>query len=128
MNTEDRFWSNVDKTDDCWLWTGHLHSLGYARFWVDAQTRVYVHRYAYELLVGPIPKHLEIDHLCGIRHCVNPSHLEAVTHRENLRRSDSQVSTINARKTRCLRGHEFSHVDRRGWRVCDRCIAIRRAS
>lgn len=125
MTPEERFWERVDQTDDCWLWTGKRHSLGYARFWVNGQ-REFVHRYAYELLVGSIPDSLEIDHLCRVRHCVNPDHLEAVTHKENLRRAPNQVTTVNARKERCIRGHEFSGRDKRGWRVCNKCIAIRR--
>lgn len=114
------FWSKVEKTDSCWLWTGSLHSLGYARAWVDG-TRVYAHRYAYEETVGPIPDGLDLDHLCRVRHCVNPDHLEPVTRAENLRRSPSQVSAVNARKTHCPQGHEYSGRDKRGWRECRTC-------
>jgi hypothetical protein len=122
----DRFWSYVDKTGECWLWTGSLHNLGYPnRFLVDGE-RIYPHRYSYELVHGPIPDGLTIDHLCRVRHCVNPEHLEAVTHRENLRRSPVQVTTVNARKTRCIRGHRFSGRDKRGYRVCHTCIRLRR--
>jgi hypothetical protein len=126
MTTEERFWGKVDMTDGCWLWTGPLHSLGYARFRMDRETRVYAHRYAYELENGPIPDGLTIDHICRVRHCVNPDHLEAVTQRENLRRSPIQVSSVNSRKTHCLRGHPFSGRDNRGWRVCNTCVSLRR--
>jgi hypothetical protein len=120
MTPELRFWSKVDKTDSCWLWTGALHDLGYARFSVGG-LRVYVHRYSYELANGQIPEGLTIDHLCRVRHCVNPDHLEAVTHRENLRRSPIQPTTVNARKTRCPYGHLYSGRDKRGWRECRTC-------
>jgi hypothetical protein len=123
--TPERFWSHVDKTDSCWLWTGRLEKLGYARVRVDGE-QTYAHRYSYEVHHGPIPEGLTIDHLCRIRHCVNPDHLEAVTLVENLRRSPTQVTAVNARKRRCIRGHEFSGRDSRGWRICHQCVAIRR--
>lgn len=126
MTPEQRFWSKVDKAGECWLWTGSLHSLGYARLGVDGE-RVYVHRYSYELANGAIPDGLTIDHLCRVRHCVNPDHLEAVTLAENLRRSPTQPTSVNGRKRRCKRGHEFSGRDKRGFRVCNTCIALRRA-
>jgi hypothetical protein len=126
MTIEERLWSKVDKTGECWLWTGPLHPLGYARIQVDGE-RVYVHRYSYELAKGPIPYGLTIDHLCRVRHCVKPNHLEAVTLAENLRRSPTQVTTVNARKDRCIRGHKFSGRDKRGWRVCNQCIYLRRS-
>ena len=125
MTSEARFWSKVDKSGDCWLWTGRLEALGYARCRVDGE-RVYAHRYAYELEVGPIPDGMEIDHLCRVRHCVNPTHLEAVTHRENLRRSPIQVTSVNARKTHCPYGHPYSNRDSRGWRECGTCRSRRR--
>lgn len=125
MTPTERFWSRVDKTGECWLWTGPLHTLGYARFSVGGR-RVYVHRYSYELARGPIPDDREIDHLCRVRHCVKPDHLEVVTHRVNVMRSPEQVTSVNARKTHCLRGHRFSGRDKRGWRVCNQCIEIRR--
>lgn len=124
MTPEQRFWSKVDKTDSCWLWTGALHDLGYARFQSDGK-RVYAHRYSYELVNGSIPDGLTIDHLCRVRHCVNPDHLEAVTHRENLRRSAFQVTSINASKTHCPRGHRYSGRDKRGWRECRQCQKAR---
>lgn len=87
-----RFWRRVEKTETCWIWTGAPdNSLGYARFKVrDAKGErdaVMVHRWSYEEVNGPIPDGLEIDHLCRVRNCVRPSHLEAVTHTENMRRA-----------------------------------------
>lgn len=86
----ERFWSYVDRSkteDGCWLWNGHRESNGYGRFRHDGR-RSGAHRFAYEAEVGPIPDGLTIDHLCRVRHCVNPAHLEAVTSRENTRRRD----------------------------------------
>ena len=82
-----RFDAKVDRSDPagCWLWTGSLRA-GYGRFWVDG-TVVQAHRYAYERVVGPIPADRELDHLCRIRRCVNPDHLDVVTPSENVRRS-----------------------------------------
>lgn len=89
----ERFWPNVDKSGDCWLWTGCLKPNGYAHFYPGGGrhvAKVYVHRWAYEATRGPIPEGLEIDHLCHTRHCVKPSHLELVTRRENLDRRNAR--------------------------------------
>jgi hypothetical protein len=77
----------VDKTGDCWLWTGVLDRAGYARFRPDSGPgKIYAHRWAYEQEKGPIPEGLEVDHLCSVRNCVRIDHLEAVTKQENIRR------------------------------------------
>lgn len=82
---ETRFWANVDKDAGapCWLWTGSLNSDGYGRF-----NGKLAHRRTYLEVVGPIPDGLVLDHLCRVRNCVNPDHLEPVTQRENMRRGD----------------------------------------
>jgi hypothetical protein len=87
QDERERFWSRVDKTDGCWVWTGPLHRGGYAKFQARDGRKVFVHRFSYETLVGPIPEGLFIDHLCENRLCVKPDHLEPVTHRENNLRS-----------------------------------------
>lgn len=86
--TKMRFKSNVivDRKSGCWLWIGSRHPRGYGRFWARGRN-VYTHRYLYPLAKGPIPPGLELDHLCGNKHCCNPNHLEAVTHGENMRRA-----------------------------------------
>lgn len=70
---------------DCLRWTGLIRANGYGKISVQGRL-VYVHRLAYEVAKGPIPDGLEIDHLCRVRDCINPDHLEAVTHAENVRR------------------------------------------
>lgn len=71
---------------DCWEWTGALfQGTGYGQVWADGTTRL-AHRVVYELLVGPIPVGLDLDHLCRNRSCVNPAHLEPVTRRVNVQR------------------------------------------
>ena len=84
----ERFWEKVDKAgqDECWLWTANKTAPnGHGRF-LGPGGQVMAHRFAYELLVGPIPEGLVIDHLCRVRLCVNPAHLEPVTAEENIRR------------------------------------------
>lgn len=109
---EDRFFSKVEPTGFCWYWVG-AHCLGYGRFRAlnpatgQATHQVLAHRWSYEYLVGPIPEGLEIDHLCRNPLCVNPDHLEPVTRKENNLRSYN-VGGVNARKTHCPQGHEYT--------------------
>ncbi len=101
----ERFWSKVDKTTStCWLWTACISGGGYGVFKLDRKQ--YAHRLAYEWLVGPIPEGLQLDHLCRVRHCVNPEHLEPVTTQENIRRGLG--SSFNSLKTHCPRGHPYA--------------------
>lgn len=85
-----RFLSHVEKTDSCWLWGARInHKTGYGAFRAGhrGSRMLLAHRWSYEHFAGPIPEGLVVDHLCSVRHCVNPAHLEVVTQRENLRRS-----------------------------------------
>lgn len=121
---EQRFWARVEKRgpDECWLWTGAL-TRGYGSFGSGGRN-VRVHRFAYEAVVGPIPEGLTIDHLCRVRNCVNPAHLEAVTMRENNLRSNNPPA-LNARKTCCPKGHAYKTVKEgvtKGQRYCQECI------
>lgn len=109
----ERLWSRVDKGDGtgCWNFTGGKIGGGYGfiQHYTDEGTtyRSVAHRVAYELLVGPIPPGLQLDHLCRNRACVRPDHLEPVTCRENLLRGETSAAR-NAAKTRCQNGHEFT--------------------
>ncbi len=97
-------------------------SHGYATVYIGGgrgAKKPYVHRYVYELLVGPIPDGFDIDHLCRVRNCVNPEHLEAVTHRENMLRGDT-LAAANAAKTHCPKGHALDGRDTHG-RYCTTC-------
>ena len=111
----------------CWIWRWYVHSSGYGMVRVEGRAR-YAHRVVYEQLRGPVPDGLELDHLCRVRRCVNPEHLEPVTRSENLRRSPVTFAGRNARKTHCIRGHEFTPentlVTRNG-RNCIRCARLR---
>lgn len=102
----ERFWSRVvvDTRTDCWLWTGHRSRKGYGKI-TDGGTSVEVHRYLYRRLVSDEIDGLDIDHLCRVRHCVNPVHLEAVTHAENIRRGRSGAP--QRERTHCPRGHAY---------------------
>lgn len=122
----ERFYAKVVEQDrgyatPCWIWTGGTTDQGYGLFWLG--TSVLAHRFAYELIVGPIPDGLELDHLCRVTACVRPLHLDPVTPRENVHRSDSPMG-INARLERCRKGHEFTGAWR-GRRTCRTCATER---
>lgn len=116
--------------DGCWHWTGNRHpDCGYPRIWFARHDDRMAHRVGYEFAIGPIPDKLTLDHLCRVRHCVNPDHLEPVTRGENTLRGDSPWS-INKRKTHCINGHEFTPdntwTSKRGERHCRECTRIRK--
>lgn len=106
-------------SDQCWPWRGSKDRYG---FFCYQGKVVNAHRAAYTLLVGPIPPGLVVDHLCGNPLCVNPAHLEAVTQRENVRRSRNHVAEF-MRQTHCKRGHPFDQVNTYfyGGRNCHLC-------
>lgn len=95
-----RFWAKVHPQlhTGCWLWAGSTRS-GYAAYWDGARV-VRGHRYLYELLLGPVPEGLVLDHLCGVPSCVNPGHLEPVSQKTNLNRSEKyrQTRPVKARE------------------------------
>jgi hypothetical protein len=119
-----------DPHTGCWLWVGTVATNGYGVLSIhDRQFKA--HRVSYQLNVGPIPDGLEIDHLCRVRNCVNPDHLEPVTGRVNKLRGYSPHG-INWRKSACDHGHEFipenTRIERRGekeTRICRACFARR---
>lgn len=101
----DRLWQGVDKTDTCWLWRGATLD-GYGTLIANGR-RYRAHRIAYESEIGKVPEGLVLDHLCRVRHCVNPHHLEPVTIKENVLRGYGR-GAIYARRTHCMHGHEFT--------------------
>lgn len=129
------FWKKVDKdgtTPDhrpdlgpCWIWTAASHA-GRGQFRYGGKLYK-AHRYAYELLVGPIPDDLELDHLCVNLICVNPAHLEPVTHRVNVQRAAiGGVALKNIDKTHCPKGHPYDEQNTYVWggtRRCRLCLA-----
>jgi hypothetical protein len=136
---EERFWRQVRKTSGCWFWTGQPDSKGYGQMRVNGVKQL-VHRFAYRLLVGPVPLGMTLDHVkangCISTLCVKviadefgPAHLEAVTHRENMLRGQGFASR-NASKTHCLNGHPFNaentYIRRRDGQEHRECRACRR--
>lgn len=112
-----RFWAKVQITaDGCWLWTGAKAGNGYGSWGINGKTRS-THKTAYESLIGCVPDGLTLDHLCRVRHCCNPYHLQPVTQRENSARSPL---TTAGRQFCRRRGSSFRTL-RSGRRVCQPC-------
>lgn len=126
----ERLLHKVEKQPDgCWMWTGAVFkATGYGVFNARSDDGVWrphtAHRSAYLMFVGPIPEGFQVDHLCRVRLCANPTHLEAVTQQENNRRSNSR-SARQARQTHCIHGHPLSgenlRIKRDGRRECRAC-------
>ena len=122
----DRVFAKLEvQPDGCVLWTGNLTTTGYGQ--VRRPRRgtglAAVHRLMYEWFTGPIPDGMELDHLCRVKHCAAPAHLEAVTHAENLRRAPA-YPRHNAVKTECPRGHAYDEANTyrsNGRRFCRQC-------
>jgi hypothetical protein len=130
----ERFWPKVNKTETCWLWTAAKNHLGYGHIQTEVVgQRDMAHRVAWKLLVGPIPDGLELDHLCRTPSCVNPAHLEPVTHKENMRRAPWSAVDFQRAKTHCPQGHEYtpentySRPSRLHERACITCRRNRRS-
>lgn len=115
-----RIMAKIDKTapGGCWLWTA-VRRNGYGIVRLNG-ANVNAHRAVYRLLRGPIPDGMQLDHLCRVRACVNPDHLEPVTQRENIMRGVG-YSARNARKTHCPRGHEYPPFREKMGRRCAAC-------
>jgi len=110
-----------EHTSGCWLWTVATNG-GYGRLrHPELGVSYYAHRYAYEYLVGAIPDHLEIDHLCNVRRCVNPDHMELVTRKENLdRRRDRMRKRTVCRHNHSLTGDNL-YINPNGTLICRAC-------
>lgn len=129
----------VDWDTGCWIWTASINMHGYGQISVKCSDGKFrprrAHRVSYQMLMGPIPDGLQLDHLCRNRACINPAHLEPVTNRENTIRGDGP--SINSRRlrgrTHCKNNHPFdesnTYIDPLGKRVCRACSRekVRRA-
>lgn len=114
----------VIEESGCWSWVGYLNADGYG-IWEG----MLASRKMFAMANGPIPKGRELDHLCRNRACINPAHLESVSHKENCLRGES-FSARNAQKTHCKRGHEYSGANlyvHKGGRRCLECDRIQKA-
>ncbi len=116
----DRLWRHVDRAEGCWNWLGSKDTKGYGK--INSGGRfghpLFAHRVSWELVNGSIPDGLEIDHKCRNRGCVNPDHLEVVTHQENLARS------VRYAPTHCPQGHKYTEENTyvyKGRRNCREC-------
>lgn len=121
---EARFWSKVALPNEqgCMLWMGYVNPTGYGRLSLGRKMTL-AHRAAYALAYGGIPEGLTLDHLCRVRHCVAPDHLEPVTAAVNTLRG-SGPTALNARKTHCPQGHAYDEANTyvfRGSRNCRTC-------
>lgn len=129
MNAADieRFWSKVDKSGECWEWTGGRSRDGYGHFHLGGRTLL-AHRVSHELIIGTIPDGLHIDHLCRNPPCVRPEHIEPVTPRINNLRGVG-LPALNASKTHCPQGHPYDQENTlptpSGGRACRTCSRAR---
>lgn len=133
----ERFWPKVRRAsvEQCWLWIGKWNDAGYGLFYMFETGRdERAHRVSYELSVGPIAPGLELDHTCNNPPCVNPAHLEPVTHHENMLRMSRRGRHYLFGRTQCPNGHELTGNTRTVYRstgkketVCTICEEARRA-
>lgn len=125
MQAIDRFFAKVSIIDDgCWLWQSVITHDGYGRFRLDGRMSM-AHRVSYEWFVGVIPDNMCLDHLCRVRNCVNPEHLEVVTLQENINRGNTGLH--ESIKIICPKNHEYSEDNTKivkGSRNCRECHRI----
>lgn len=136
LTPEQRFWSKVDKTATCWLWTAGKRGFeGYGSFSLNYKTHL-THRLAWEWLKGPLEPGEFLDHICKVRHCVNPKHLRIATPRENVLFNSESIPAKNRQKIACLRGHAFTKENTRiktdkrrksAGRACKKCHSLLQA-
>ena len=133
----ERFWKRVDKNGPiplyrpdlgpCWIWKGSVNEIGYGKLHIDKKLWR-PHRFTWIQENGEIPKPFILDHLCRVRNCVNPMHLDLVTNKENILRGFS-TSAMHARQTHCKHGHAFEgdnlRIRANGGRYCAACLTIR---
>lgn len=116
------FWAKVEAAGDHWLWIGAIGTRGYGSFAIHGVSHL-AHRLAYESVHGPIPQGLVIDHVCRVRPCVNPDHMEPVSIAVNSQRGKDAI-------THCPHGHCYTTTNTRingqGHRSCKTCAGISR--
>lgn len=128
----NRFWSRVDKSEDCWVWTKATSSNGYGQLRVGPRPGrlLLAHRISFSLLRGPISDGLEVRHDCDNPPCVNPNHLRVGTHSQNMLdavergRHWTPLTKSNSDKTACINGHPFDEANTYiydGGRECRAC-------
>jgi HNH endonuclease len=126
--SEDRFWAKVDKSGEHWTWTGSIDRYGYGRFSLDS-SNMPAHRVSFWMANGYWPD--ITDHLCRVRHCVRPDHLEDVTIKENVLRGEGVAAKFAARDE-CPQGHEFTKENTKmrsdGGRRCRTCEYVRESN
>lgn len=124
---EESFEKYVDKSGECWEWSGSHYVNGYSKI-TSGRDQALAHRWAYEHYRGRIPDGMVIDHLCRNRGCVNPDHMEVVTNNENLRRG-AGYGIRNGMRTTCIHGHEYTDENiyrtPQGGIRCRECARIR---
>jgi hypothetical protein len=130
---EDRFFSKVQKTETCWIWTAYKNKKGYGQINSDGYNMKKAHRVSYEMHNGNIPDGLIVCHSCDNPSCVNPQHLWLGTDLQNAQDRDTKgrcrSGISKKQQTHCIRGHEFSKENTRvranGTRNCRTCHAER---
>jgi hypothetical protein len=118
----DKFYAKVNKTDSCWLWTGHINNVGYGRYNGKGIPSGYVHRTAFYWANGYLPEKPNIvGHLCEVRNCVNPEHLQEQSQSENVKQYTYKI-------TFCPKGHEYTenntYIRPNGARKCRECHRV----
>lgn len=123
----DRITTRIAPQEDgCWIWKGRINYAGYGQTYWEGRAW-YIHRAVWVDVNGPVPDGLDLDHLCRVRSCCNPAHLEPVTRAENVRRG--KLHLVNGSKTACPQGHPYDEANTRynkdGSRACRLCEGAR---
>lgn len=109
LTPSERFWAKADRSGACWEWTATIHKTGYGSFRYEGRIAL-AHRVAYELIKGPIPEGMQVDHTCRNRACVNPAHLRPVTNKQN------QENVLGGRNPSGYRGVSWCRIHRK-WKA-----------